>query len=148
MTDPELEARRIAVLGDMRELGPESPALHAGLAEPLRAAKVDRVFAAGPLMDALWRALPEGMRGAYAETSAGIESGLAESLKPGDVITIRGGEQIQNLYKGVLANHPPQPIDWVNLDQENLTTTVQGFPGTSDISLPVDVNVVVEFLAR
>jgi small subunit ribosomal protein S4 len=69
-------------------------------------------------------------------------------VKAGDIITIRGGEAIQNLYKGVLANHPPQPIDWVNLDQENLTTTVQGLPGASDISLPVDVNVVVEFLAR
>ena len=82
--------RRIAVLGDMRELGPESPALHAGLAEPLKTAKVDRVFAAGPFMDALWRALPEGMRGAYAGTSAAIESGLAESLKPGDVIMVKG----------------------------------------------------------
>lgn len=69
-------------------------------------------------------------------------------VKPGDVITLRGGEKIQELYKGVVANHPPQPLDWVTLDAESLTTTVQGVPGPSDVSLPVDVNMVVEFLAR
>lgn len=66
----------------------------------------------------------------------------------GDVITIRGGEKILNLYKGNAANSQTQPIDWLSVDTESLTTTVQGLPGPGDFSLPVEVNVVVEFLAR
>ena len=88
--EPGRGGRRIAVLGDMRELGGEAPALHAGLAEALRAAHVDRVFAAGPLMRSLFEALPEAMRGAYAGTAAEIESALAESLAPGDVVMVKG----------------------------------------------------------
>ena len=41
-----------------------------------------------------------------------------------------------------------EPLDWVTLDAENLSATVLGLPGASDISLPVDVNTVVEFLSR
>ncbi len=67
-------ARRIAVLGDMLELGPESEALHAGLLAPLTEAGVDKVWCAGPHMKALWTALPRAMRGAYAEKSTGLES--------------------------------------------------------------------------
>ena len=87
---PGPDGRRIAVLGDMRELGVEGPALHAGLADALMAAKVDRVFAAGPLMESLWDVLPEEMRGAYAGTTAGIESDLAEAVRPGDVVMVKG----------------------------------------------------------
>ena len=88
--EPGPHGRRIAVLGDMRELGGQAPALHAGLAEALRAAHVDSVFAAGPLMRSLFEALPEAMRGAYAGTAADIESALAESLRPGDVVMVKG----------------------------------------------------------
>ena len=42
----------------------------------------------------------------------------------------------------------PESLDWVSIDTDNLTATVQGKPGPSDISLPVDVNTVVEFLSR
>ena len=56
--------RRIAVLGDMLELGEAAPALHAGLMPtPSRRAGVDIVFAAGPNMKALHDALPQSMRG-------------------------------------------------------------------------------------
>jgi UDP-N-acetylmuramoyl-tripeptide--D-alanyl-D-alanine ligase len=88
--EPGPHGRRIAVVGDMRELGSEAPALHAGLAEALVAAHVDRVFAAGPLMRSLFEALPEAMRGAYAGTTAEIESALADSLRPGDVVMVKG----------------------------------------------------------
>lgn len=50
--------RRIAVLGDMLELGPESASLHAALAEGILANRIDLVFCSGPLMHALWEALP------------------------------------------------------------------------------------------
>lgn len=69
-------------------------------------------------------------------------------LRPGDVIEVRGRENLKNLYRGVIANAAPDALDWVSFDSENLKATVQGLPGTSDISLPVDANSVVEFLSR
>src|SRR5262249_33832964 len=50
--------RRVAVLGDMLELGSASERLHRALAEPLAAAKVDRVFLVGEAVGALHDALP------------------------------------------------------------------------------------------
>src|SRR5258705_9935754 len=58
--------RRIAALGDMLELGPHGPALHAELAEAVLAYGVDLVFCCGPLMRSLWEALPSERRGGYA----------------------------------------------------------------------------------
>jgi small subunit ribosomal protein S4 len=69
-------------------------------------------------------------------------------LRPGDVIEVRGRENLKNLYRGVIANASPDPLDWVTFDTENLKATVLGLPGPSDISLPVDANAVVEFLSR
>ena len=59
--------RRIAVLGDMRELGPTGPSLHSGLAEAVKANGIDLVYCCGPLMRNLWDALSAGKRGAYAD---------------------------------------------------------------------------------
>ncbi len=69
-------------------------------------------------------------------------------LRPGDIIEVRGRENLRNLYRGVIANASPDPLDWVSFDSENLKATVLGMPGASDISLPVDANSVVEFLSR
>ncbi len=70
-------------------------------------------------------------------------------LRPGDVITVRDREHIKNLYRGVMANGPDTTgLEWVAFDADTMTATVQGKPATSDISLPVDVNIVVEFLSR
>jgi len=85
-----LRGRRIAVLGDMLELGPQSPALHAGLAAALVEANIDLVFCAGPLMRALFETLPSIRQGGYAETSAGLESVLVSTLRAGDVVMIKG----------------------------------------------------------
>jgi UDP-N-acetylmuramoyl-tripeptide--D-alanyl-D-alanine ligase len=82
--------RRIAVLGDMLELGPEGPALHAGLADALMAANVDRVHCAGPLMKSLHDALPARLRGAYADAAAGIESVILSDVAVGDVVMVKG----------------------------------------------------------
>jgi UDP-N-acetylmuramoyl-tripeptide--D-alanyl-D-alanine ligase len=89
-TAPAGQGRRIAVLGDMRELGPEGPALHAGLAAALAEAKVDRVYAAGPLMRHLFEALPAARRGMHAETAAELLPALYETLGIGDVIMVKG----------------------------------------------------------
>ena len=70
-------------------------------------------------------------------------------LRPGDVITIRGGERIRNIYKAMQAEGSSgEGLEWVSFDAEDLTATVNGKPSASDISLPVDGNVVVEFLSR
>jgi len=89
-TAPEGSGRRIAVLGDMRELGSEAPAMHAALAEELVAADLDGVYAVGPLMAALADALPANLLAARGEKAADIEDQLAESLAPGDVIMVKG----------------------------------------------------------
>src|SRR5690606_12597996 len=70
---PEGRGRRIAVLGDMLELGRAAAELHASLADALDASRADLVFLAGPEMAALWRDLPDERRGAYAEKAAELE---------------------------------------------------------------------------
>ncbi len=82
--------RRIAVLGDMLELGPQGAVLHGSLAEAIDAHAVDLVYCCGPLMRSLWEALPTGRRGGYAETSALLEPQVLASVQPGDTIMIKG----------------------------------------------------------
>ena len=69
-------------------------------------------------------------------------------LRAGDVIELRGRENLKNLYRGVIANNSPQPLDWIGFDSEGLKATVLSVPTANDISLPVDANIVVEFLSR
>jgi UDP-N-acetylmuramoyl-tripeptide--D-alanyl-D-alanine ligase len=82
--------RRIAVLGDMLEMGEDGAAHHAGLASHLAAAKVDKVFLNGPQMKALWAVLPADMRGAWAETSAENAPLVSAALRGGDVVLVKG----------------------------------------------------------
>jgi UDP-N-acetylmuramoyl-tripeptide--D-alanyl-D-alanine ligase len=82
--------RRIAVLGDMLELGPDGPELHRQLVEPVLAHDIDLVFCSGPLMQALWEALPPERRGGYAETAAEIEAAVIASVQAGDAVMVKG----------------------------------------------------------
>jgi UDP-N-acetylmuramoyl-tripeptide--D-alanyl-D-alanine ligase len=84
------QGRRIAVLGDMLELGSQGQGLHRALAEPLEAAGVDLVFCSGPLMHALWEALPSSRRGGYAETAAGLEPVVLAAISAGDAVMVKG----------------------------------------------------------
>lgn len=84
------KGRRIAVLGDMLEMGPEGPAHHANLAREIETARVDLVFANGPQMKSLWDALPQSRRGAYGEKSADIAPAVLASLRAGDVVLVKG----------------------------------------------------------
>ena len=74
----------------MLELGEQSPAYHAGLAEPIEAAGIDLVFGAGPLMKYLFEALPPTRRGGYAEDAAGLEPLVVRAVEPGDVVMVKG----------------------------------------------------------
>jgi small subunit ribosomal protein S4 len=69
-------------------------------------------------------------------------------LRPGDVVELRNRESIKNVYRGIIANNPPVPPDWITFDTEGLKATMAGTPSASDISLPVNANIVVEFLSR
>jgi UDP-N-acetylmuramoyl-tripeptide--D-alanyl-D-alanine ligase len=82
--------RRIAVLGDMRELGRESSALHAGLAGLLEDEAIDLVFTAGAEMSALAAALPRAMRAGHAATADDAARAVIAALRPGDVVMVKG----------------------------------------------------------
>ena len=69
-------------------------------------------------------------------------------LRAGDVIELRGRENLMNLYRGGIANNAPAPLDWISFDTEGLKATILSLPTATDISLPVDGNTVVEFLSR
>lgn len=69
-------------------------------------------------------------------------------LRPGDVVTVRPRKNLQINYRGHFEERPVDSLDWLAIDPETLRATVQGLPGPSDISLPVDANLVVEFLSR
>ena len=95
--------RRIAVLGDMLELGARGADLHRELREPVLAHGVDLVFCCGPLMRALWEALPSERRGGYAESSAALESQLLAAIRPGDAVMVKGslGSRMGPLVKAL-----------------------------------------------
>lgn len=69
-------------------------------------------------------------------------------VRPGDVISVRPRPNLKNLYSGQISEGNSQPVDWIAVDADNLSATVQGLPGPDDISLPVDVNTVVELVSR
>src|SRR6267142_1500317 len=82
--------RRIAVLGDMLELGTAGADLHRELVEPIRAHGIDLVFCCGPLMRALWEALPSERRGGYAEGADALEADVIAAIRPGDALMVKG----------------------------------------------------------
>jgi UDP-N-acetylmuramoyl-tripeptide--D-alanyl-D-alanine ligase len=89
-TPPGLGGRRIAVLGDMLELGAGAAQSHIGLADDLARNKVDLLFCAGPLMRGLFEASPEAIRGAWAERSADLRPSVFDAARAGDVVMVKG----------------------------------------------------------
>ncbi|WP_424989590.1 UDP-N-acetylmuramoyl-tripeptide--D-alanyl-D-alanine ligase [Fluviibacterium sp. S390] len=81
---------RIAVLGDMLELGPDEAALHAGLAAHPAMEALDRVHCVGPRMKALHKALPEAKRGHWCKTAAEMAGMAPDLVRPGDIVLVKG----------------------------------------------------------
>jgi UDP-N-acetylmuramoyl-tripeptide--D-alanyl-D-alanine ligase len=81
--------RHVAVLGDMLELGAEGRAEHADLAEAV-ARSADLLFTCGPLMRHLFDAVPESLRGAHAADSAALAPIVADTIRRGDAILVKG----------------------------------------------------------
>ena len=84
------KGRRIAFLGDMKELGDGEIAQHAALADLAAMQDIDTVHCIGPLMRNLYAALPEHRRGDWVETSAEMTQGLGARLRSGDVVLVKG----------------------------------------------------------
>jgi len=82
--------RRIAVLGDMLELGPAAADLHRELASAIEAAHTDLVFASGPMSKHLFDALPARLQARWAPTSAGLTDAVIAAVGAGDAIMIKG----------------------------------------------------------
>lgn len=82
--------RKIAVLGDMLELGEASADLHRGLLHHLQANRIDKVFASGAMMKHLYELLPSTMKGAYAEDAKQLASQVIPLVQPGDILLIKG----------------------------------------------------------
>jgi UDP-N-acetylmuramoyl-tripeptide--D-alanyl-D-alanine ligase len=102
--------RRIAVLGDMLELGAAGPELHQALIEPIRENEVDLVFCAGPLMASLWQALPSATRGGYANTAADLEPLVLSAVRGGDAVMVKAsaGSRVGPIVKALVRRHSTQ----------------------------------------
>jgi UDP-N-acetylmuramoyl-tripeptide--D-alanyl-D-alanine ligase len=87
---PAGAGRRIAVIGDMKELGPDARQLHADVAEDVFACGVDLVHTAGEDVTALRDALPAQMRGLHAGAASELLDDLVASLRDGDVLMFKG----------------------------------------------------------
>ncbi|HWL31390.1 MAG TPA: UDP-N-acetylmuramoylalanyl-D-glutamyl-2,6-diaminopimelate--D-alanyl-D-alanine ligase [Xanthobacteraceae bacterium] len=102
--------RRIAVLGEMLELGGQGAALHRGLVEPVVENAVDLVFCAGPLYREFWETLPSERRGGYAVTSAELEADVLGALRAGDAVMVKGslGSKMGPIVKALIRQFPSQ----------------------------------------
>ena len=86
--------RRIAVLGDMFELGKDEIDMHAALSKPLEEAGVARVIVTGECMRALKGALPRAMRGAWVRDWEAALEALKQELEDGDVVLVKGSNGV------------------------------------------------------
>jgi MurE/MurF fusion protein len=100
--------RRIAILGDMLELGVDSAPMHAALKEPLEASGIDLVLACGSLSKHLFDALKPSMRCFYAENSEGLEAGVLKIIRAGDVVMVKGsnGSKMGRVVAALKASYP------------------------------------------
>jgi UDP-N-acetylmuramoyl-tripeptide--D-alanyl-D-alanine ligase len=108
---PAPGGRRIAVIGDMLELGPQGAELHAALAPELQSNQVDLLFGAGPLTRALYDAAPAAIRAAHAERAADLREPLVAALRAGDVVMIKGsnGSRMGPLAVALREHFTPRP---------------------------------------
>ncbi|MDJ1016904.1 MAG: UDP-N-acetylmuramoyl-tripeptide--D-alanyl-D-alanine ligase [Paracoccaceae bacterium] len=86
------KGRRIAILGDMLELGPTENELHANLADHPAMRSIDRVDCVGPRMRALYDALPERRRGRWTETAEDMAAVAHQLVDAGDVVLVKGSK--------------------------------------------------------
>ncbi len=88
------QGRRIAVLGDMKELGATSSELHRDLMASLLENRIDTVFCCGEMMAHLFDTLPDAMRGGWAENSATLAPLVAAAVHAGDAVMVKGSHSM------------------------------------------------------
>jgi UDP-N-acetylmuramoyl-tripeptide--D-alanyl-D-alanine ligase len=105
------QGRRIAVLGDMLELGDKGKPLHAAVAQAVETAKIDLVYCSGPLMHSLWEALPSSRRGGYAGTAAELEPAVLRAIRAGDAVMVKGsfGSKMGPIVKALERQYSGRP---------------------------------------
>lgn len=81
--------RRVAIIGDMLELGDTSRTAHAGLKDHIEKNEIDAVFMAGPEMSALADVLDADRIGATADSAAALLPAVLSGLRAGDVVTVK-----------------------------------------------------------
>ena len=100
------KGRRIAILGDMLELGADAPTYHEGLATHL--ADIDGIFCVGPLMQHLYRLVPRDKGLGWHEDPATLKpQAIAGLLKAGDVVVVKGSKKmfwVNKFVPGLLAS--------------------------------------------
>jgi len=98
--------RRIAVLGDMLELGDFSQSEHTNLARAV-GDSADLLYACGPWMKYLYDAVPSEQRGAYAPDSIALAPLVREAVRPGDVVLVKGsfGSRMHAIVQALEADH-------------------------------------------
>lgn len=84
------KGRRIAYLGDMKELGPDEVALHVILAQLKAITTIDQIHCVGPLMKQLHAALPQSKRGTWYGTSEEVVADLTDQIQSGDIVLAKG----------------------------------------------------------
>ncbi|MCC0017067.1 MAG: UDP-N-acetylmuramoylalanyl-D-glutamyl-2,6-diaminopimelate--D-alanyl-D-alanine ligase [Rhodobiaceae bacterium] len=99
--------RRIAVLGDMLELGEGSRQMHADVAGAVEEARLDLVFACGPNMAALFDALPPERQAGYAEVAEGLTDSVLAAVRPGDAVMVKGslGSRMGQIVEALKARY-------------------------------------------
>ncbi len=108
--EPGPDGRRIAILGDMLELGPQSGVIHRDLAQDLVATGIDLVFTSGANMAHLASALPKAVQAGHAARAEEILPLVLGSIRPGDVVMVKGshGSRMGLIVEALLAGAAPR----------------------------------------
>lgn len=69
-------------------------------------------------------------------------------VSPGDVISVRNRPNLKTFYTDIAESAHVEPTEWIAFDTASLEARVLGIPGPHDVSLPVDIGIVVAFLSR
>ncbi|MES2253221.1 MAG: UDP-N-acetylmuramoyl-tripeptide--D-alanyl-D-alanine ligase [Pseudomonadota bacterium] len=102
----EKTGRRIAVLGEMRELGADSAMYHRDLLSAIVDADIDLVFCCCEAMQYLYSVLPESIRGAYTDTSDALITHVTAALQTGDLVFAKGsnGSKVSHVVNALIAS--------------------------------------------
>jgi UDP-N-acetylmuramoyl-tripeptide--D-alanyl-D-alanine ligase len=87
-----VKGRRVAILGDMLELGKDEIGMHSEFAANPHLQSLDLIHCAGPLMRHLWDALPEEKQGQWAATAAELVPHVTRLVDAGDVVLVKGSK--------------------------------------------------------